>query len=361
MASKTLIRLSVAGVATIGLIAAGAVWWTHKQRYEDTDNAYVEADTVQVTPQIDGYVAEILVADNQAVQLGQVLFRIDPADANSRLAQAKANVAAAGAGVRGVDDKASLEVAMIAQRQASLTSAEAAAEHARMDLTRNAALAEKGWVSSQKLDEVKVASAEAEAAVAQAKAALEAEKRAAQSLGSSKEQMIAQAQAAQAAADKARTDTDRLVIRSPAAGVIGARSVRVGQYVRPGAAVMAVVPLGETYVVANFKETQVARLRVGQPVTIRADAFGDKTLTGHVESFSPATGSEFALIPVENAVGNFTKITQRLPVRIAVDRGALPGGALRPGLSVKVQVDVTRQTGASFAEALPPEMVAARP
>ena len=151
------------------------------------------------------------------------------------------------------------------------------------------------------------------------------------------------------------------MIRAPVGGVIGARSVRPGQYVRPGGALMAVVPLGQTYVVANFKETQVARLRIGQPVEIHADAFGKAAIKGHVESFAPATGSQFALIPVENAVGNFTKIAQRLPVRIAIDRDAAVAGGLRPGLSVKVKVDVTSDTGPSFAEALPARQLAASP
>ena len=121
---------------------------------------------------------------------------------------------------------------------------------------------------------------------------------------------------------------------------------------------MVIVPLGEAYIIANFKETQVARLRIGQPVEIRADAFGGKVIKGHVDSFAPATGSEFAMIPVENAVGNFTKISQRLPVKIALDQDSPLGAALRPGLSVKVKVDVTADTGASFAEALPQKRLA---
>ncbi|HRD47334.1 MAG TPA: efflux RND transporter periplasmic adaptor subunit, partial [Caulobacter sp.] len=141
------------------------------------------------------------------------------------------------------------------------------------------------------------------------------------------------------------------VIRAPAAGVVGARAVRPGQLVQPGVSLMSIVPLGRTYVVANFKETQLARLRLGQTVEIKADAFGDQTIAGRVESFAPATGAEFALIPVENAVGNFTKIAQRVPVRVAVDRKAPLAGALRPGLSVEVRVDVRDRTGPSFAEA----------
>jgi membrane fusion protein (multidrug efflux system) len=149
--------------------------------------------------------------------------------------------------------------------------------------------------------------------------------------------------------DKARIALDRTVIRAPVAGVVGARGVRVGQYVRPGGQILSIVPLGDTYVVANFKETQMDRLRLGQTVEIKADAFKGERLTGHIDSFAPATGSEFALIPVENATGNFTKITQRVPVRIRVDRSN--GAALRPGLSVEVRVDLKSQGGLTFAEA----------
>jgi membrane fusion protein (multidrug efflux system) len=361
MERKKLIRLAVAGIVIAGVGTGGILWWTHKQRFEDTDNAYVQADTIQVTPQVDGYVSAILVADNQAVQAGEILARIDPADVNARREQADANVLAAGAAVRSVDDKASLEVAMIAQREAAVTAAEATAERIRLDFQRNQTLAKDGWVSAQRLEEARAAQTESAAAVTQAKAALEAEKRSAAALGSNRAQMQAQVAAAQASAGKARLDTDRTVIRAPVSGVVGARSIRVGQYVRPGGAMMAVVPLDQTYILANFKETQVARLRIGQPVQIKADAFGKKTIRGKVESFSPATGSEFALIPVENAVGNFTKIAQRLPVRIAIDRASLPGGALRPGLSVKVEVDVRENTGPSFAEALPKQRIAVEP
>jgi len=175
------------------------------------------------------------------------------------------------------------------------------------------------------------------AGVVSAQAALEAERRAAQSLGSAKAQAVAQAAAAHAAVEQAKLDLERTVIRAPVGGVVGARSVRPGQLVQPGVALMSVVPLGQAYIVANFKETQVARLRVGQPVEIKADAFGKQKIVGKVDSFAPATGQEFALIPVENAVGNFTKITQRLPVKIDFVRMPKP---LTPGMMVEVEIDL---------------------
>jgi membrane fusion protein (multidrug efflux system) len=351
MPKGRLVPLIVGGVVLIALVVGGGLWWSDQQKFERTDNAQVEADTAQVSPLIAGHVAQVLVADNQHVAPGQVLVQLDPADSQARLAQAEANLAALEASVRSVDDKALLEHSMIAQRGAGVASAEATSRTAQLDLARYGKLAEQGWVSDQGLQSARATAEQNAANVAQAQATLQAEQRTAQSLGSMRAQSVAQVQAARAAVDQARTDLDRTDIRAPIEGVVGARAVRPGQYVQPGTVLMAVVPLGKTYVVANFKETQVARMRLGQPVEIRADAFGGRAIVGHVDSFAPATGAEFALIPVENAVGNFTKIVQRVPVKIALDPGAPLAAALRPGLSVVVKVDVTGRTGRSFSEA----------
>ena len=350
---KKLVPLAVGGVVTVGLVVGGGAWWMNKQKFEATDNAFIQADKVTVAPQVDGYVAEVLVADNQHVQAGQVLVRLDTAPLKAALAKAEANAAALDAAVRAVDDKARLEQAMIAQKAAGVASAHAESQLAQAELARYGALAGQGWVSPQRAQSARAAASQAAASVDQAKATLEAERRSAESLGSARDQTVAQANAARAAVEQARIDLDRAEIKAPVTGVVGARAVRPGQYVRPGSALMSVVPLGEAYVIANFKETQVSRLRVGQPVTIHADAFGKQEIKGHVDSFAPATGSEFALIPVENAVGNFTKIAQRLPVKIKVDPASPLAGALRPGLSVEVKVDVRTNTGPSFAEVQP--------
>jgi membrane fusion protein (multidrug efflux system) len=348
---KKIVPITAACVAGLAILVGGLFWWTDKQTFEKTDNAFVQADTVQVSPQVSGYVVEVLVSDNQQVEVGQVLARIDPTTFQARLDQALANAAALEAAITAVDDKAALEQAMIAQRAAGLASARAEDSRMDADLKRYGDLAAKGWVSDQKLSSVRAGAAQSSASVAQAQAALDAERRAAESLGSARAQTVAQAAAARAAVEQARLDLERTVIRAPAAGVVGARSVRPGQLVQPGLSLMSVVPLGRTFIVANFKETQLARLRIGQPVEIKADAFGGQTIRGRIESFAPATGAEFALIPVENAVGNFTKIAQRVPVRISIDRRETLAGALRPGLSVEVRVDVRGRTGASFAEA----------
>ena len=343
-----IVPIAAGGVAAVAVAVGGAFWWMDKQKFESTDNAFVAADKVTVASLVEGAVAEVLVEDNQPVHFGQVVVRLSPIAIKARLDQAEANTRALQAAVLAVDDKARLEQAMIAQKSAAVDAADAQARWAASEMTRYGALAKSGWVSAQRVATARTVQDQAVARAAEARAMLDAERRTAQSLGSARAQSLAQAEAARANADETRIALVRTEVRAPADGVVGARSVRVGQYVRPGSALMSIVPLADAYVIANFKETQVSRLRIGQAVEIHADAYGKQVIKGHVDSFAPATGAEFALIPVENAVGNFTKITQRVPVRISVDGNQKL--ALRPGLSLKVKVDVTRDTGLSFAE-----------
>lgn len=346
---RSLVPKLVAGVVLIGIGVGAFLWWQDRQHYEKTDNAFVEADTVQVSSQVSGYVTDVLVADNQQVNAGDLLIKIDQAPFLSRLRQAEASESASTAGVQEVDDKTHLQSSMIQEREAALESAMALEKQARVELDRYQRLAGQGWVTPQRIQSLSTAVAQAHSAVEQARAALVAEQVTRANLSSTRDRSIGQVAVAESAVQQAKLDLDRTLIRAPAAGVIGARGVRVGQLVQPGLALMAVVPVARTYVVANFKETQLGRLRIGQPVLIHADAFPDKEIHGRIESFAPATGSEFALIPVENAVGNFTKIAQRLPVRIALD-SSQEGQALRPGLSVEVKVDVTVRSGPTLAE-----------
>ncbi len=347
---KQRLPLIVAVIVGLAVIVGGTVWWLGNQRWETTDNAFVQADTTLVSPQVSGYVVEVLVADNQRVEPGQILVRLDDADARAKLAEAEANLQALIAAVGNVDARAAQEQAMIASRAAGVTQAQAQAGLARAQVDRYGRLAEQGWVSQQRIQTEQAGAVTAQAAVAQAEAALVAEQRTAAVLGSTRQQSVAAVQQARAAVDQARTALDRTIIRAPVAGVVGARSVRAGQYVNPGAQMLSIVPLGDTFVVANFKETQLDRLRLGQTVEIMADAFPGQPIRGRIDSFAPATGSEFALIPVENATGNFTKVTQRVPVRIVVDRAGHGATALRPGLSVEVRVDLRSAGGPSFAQ-----------
>ena len=356
-ASRKRLPLIVGALVAVALVIGGVVWWQGKQRWEATDNAFVAADTTEVSPQIEGYVVEVLVQDNQRVQPGQVLVRLDDADARARLAQAEANLAALIAAVDNVDARAAQEQAVIASRAAGLAQAQAQADLAAQQVDRYGRLAEQGWVSQQRIQSERAGARTAVASVAEAEAAYVAEQRVSGVLASSRSQSLAAVDQARAQVEQARIALDRTVLRAPVGGVVGARGVRVGQYVRPGGPLLSIVPLGDAYVVANFKETQVDRLRLGQAVEISADAFPGQSLTGRIDSFAPATGSEFALIPVENATGNFTKIAQRVPVRIRLDRAG--AAALRPGLSVEVKVDLKSQGGLSFAEAAAGPVVAA--
>jgi multidrug efflux pump subunit AcrA (membrane-fusion protein) len=223
---------TVAAVAGLAILIGGGVWWIEKQAWEKTDNAFIQADTVQVSPQVSGYVVEVLVADNAPVEAGQVLARIDPTSFQARLDQAVANADALDAAVAAVDDKAALEQAVIAERAAGVSIAQAEAGRMEADLKRYRELAGQGWVSDQKLQTVRAGAAQSQAGVTQAQAALEAERRSAASLGSARAQTVAQAQAARAAVVQARIDLERTIIRAPAAGVVGARAVDEGAQAR---------------------------------------------------------------------------------------------------------------------------------
>ncbi len=334
--TKGMISIAVGILGAAGFIAYGL----HHLRYVVTDNAILDAPTVPVSARTDGYVMRVLVDDNQQVSDGQALVQLDDATARARLAEAMLNASAKGAAVRNIDDRISLSAATIRLRVAAIDGASSGARLSAAELARARALAAGGWISEQGIQRASSEDLQASAAVRQADATLEAERRSGRSLLSARAMAAAEAAAAEAVAEQARIELAHLTIRSSIPGVVAARSVRVGQYVRQGAPLLFLVPVRDVYVVANFKETQLARLRVGQPAEIRVDASPSLRLTGHIESFAPATGAKFALIPVENAVGNFTKITQRVPVKILLDSPHSLNSTLRPGLSVKVKVDV---------------------
>ena len=324
--------------------------WRHQ---ESTDNAYVRADITPVAPKVEGYVARLLVEDNQRVRAGDVLLVLDSGDFGARLDQAEAELAAAQAAVKVLHAARTTAAAQTNaqsdsthQAQAQLAAAEAAAMRAQADETRFGDLARKGWVSQARLDQVRAEARAARAQVIAARAVISGSRAQSDALQSGTNGASAgiaggQAQvlAARAAVRAARLDMDRTIIRAPVSGIVANRAVRAGQFVRAGQQLLAVVPIETSYVVANFKETQLKRMRVGQPVTLHLDAYGDRAFHGRVESLSPASGAQFALIPTDTATGNFTRIVQRVPVRIRIQRR--PGDPpLRPGLSVEATVDV---------------------
>ena len=333
-------RLAMIALPVAALLAAsGGAWWAQARHFETTDNAYVAADTAIISPRIEGYVGEILVRDNQAVSAGDVLLIIEDRDYRARVAQAEARVAAAEAALANIGSRLALEESLIAKANADVLTATAERTRAAGDLKRYQELVKRDFASEQRFASARADASKAEAAAERARAGLEAERRQVGVLQTEQAQQQAALSEAKAALELAQADLDKTVLRAPVDGVIGNNGARVGQLVRPGTQRMAVVPVNDVYVTAIFKETQLAGIRPGQRVTVTVDAFRGLSIDGTVDSLAPASGAEFSLLPPENATGNFTKIVQRVPVRIALPAGARLTGGLRPGLSVEVSVD----------------------
>ena len=298
--------------------AAGWYWWTEWRFVESTDDAYVQADTSIISPKIDGYVRQVRVRDNQSVAAGDVMFVIEDRDFAAKTAQAEAAVATAEATVATYANRLDFQQAIIGQAEASVTSADIDLERARLDQRRYAALTSSDFASRQRFETADADARKAQAALDKARAALTAERNQLAVLRSQKAEEEARLAQARASLALARNDLDNTVIRAPFAGVVGNRAARVGQYVKPGTQLAALVPLPQVYITANFKETQLTHMRPGQPAEIVVDAYPEERVTGTIESFSPASGAQFSLLPPDNATGNFTKIVQRVPVRIAL-------------------------------------------
>jgi membrane fusion protein (multidrug efflux system) len=341
-------------LAGVGLLAIGTMgdfgrhYWTVGRFQESTDDAYVEADTTVIAPKISGYLRDVLVADNQPVKAGQPLARIDDRDYRVAVEQAEAEVAAARAEVDNVEASLDEQQAEIAQANATVAVDKASLAFTQQDDDRYVSLARTGAGSVQSEQQAVSRRQIAQATLQRDTAAeLAAERR----TGMLRAQ-LAKAQALlahdQALRDQAALNLGYTTIVSPVDGVVGNRGMRPGQYVQAGTQLMAVVPTDAVYVVANFKETQLTDVRPGQPVTIGVDMFPDTEVKGHVDSIAPASGQEFALLPPDNATGNFTKIVQRIPVKIVLDMGDPLAGLLRPGMSVTPAID-TKDPGETKA------------
>lgn len=327
-------------------------WWRNGRFQIETDDAYLRADIVTVAPRISGYLAEVRVQDNQALKAGDLLASIEDPDYQAHVDQAQAAVDEALAETRAqlarianLAARQRQQQSLIAEVEGRARAAEAESRQANQEDRRQRHLAAQDVSSAQQLERAQADTRKADAALASARAALAA--RRAQVAIIDTEQQFAQARhdKAQAAVAQARArlalakiDLQHTQIRSPIDGTAGQRSLRIGQYVEAGAPLLAVVPEA-AYVVANYKETQVDAMRPGQPAHIEVDALGGLELQGRVDSFAPASGAQFALLPPDNATGNFTKIVQRMPVRIRLEPGQPRAAELRPGMSVIVSVD----------------------
>ena len=334
-------RAAVALALALGVVAAGDFghYYLSTGRYlESTDDAYVKADSTIIAPKVSGYIAEVLVSDNEPVRAGQLLARIDDRDFRTALNQAKADVAASEAAVRNLDAQIELQRPLIQQQSADVDAAEANLKFAQEERSRYDDLMKSGSGTVQRAQQTDAALRAQTAQLQQSKSGLIAANKKIEVLSTQRAQAVAQLDHARAVEEQAALNLSYTQIAAPVEGTVGARTLRVGQYVQAGTQLMAVVPLDAVYVVANFKETQLTNVRDGQPVEIEVDSFHSTKLKGHVDSLSPASGLEFALLPPDNATGNFTKIVQRVPVKIVLDDKAL-AGRLRPGMSVGATVD----------------------
>lgn len=352
---KAIKRAVIAAALLAGVAFAGDFgyrYWTVGRFIESTDDAYVKADYTTVAPKVAGYIKQVLVNDNDTVKAGQVLARIDDRDFQAALSQARADVKAAEAAVTNLDAQISLQQSIIAQARATLDASQASLTFAQSDADRASRLITNGAGTQSRAEQSQSLKDQAAAAVERDQAAVVAAENKVPVLQTQREQALAQRDRAVAAARQAELNLSYTDIVAAVDGTVGARSIRVGQYVTSGTQLMAVVPLHAVYVVANFKETQLTFVRPGQTVEIKVDSFPDVAIKGHVDSVSPASGLEFSLLPPDNATGNFTKIVQRIPVKIVIDDERL-AGLLRSGMSVIPDIDTkAAQTSAAAEEGL---------
>jgi membrane fusion protein (multidrug efflux system) len=333
------ILLAIGAVVLVAAVIYGVRWWTYGRFIESTDDAYLQADSVTIAPKVSGYVAEVYVTDNQTVAAGEPLVRLDRRQYQAILEQANATIAARKADIERGAAELLQQQANIAQARAQLQGARANETHAIEEVKRYEPLVATGAETNEKLADLRNSRSQAEASVAADIAALQAAERQPATTQAQIDQARAQLDAAEASSRQAQLDAQDTVIKSTLAGRVGDRTVRVGQFAQPGTRLMTIVPVQDLYLEANFKETQIGLMRAGQAATIHVDALPGTDLHGTVVSFSPGTGSQFALLPPQNATGNFTKIVQRVPVRIHIDAGEEARKVLVPGLSVTVRVD----------------------
>ncbi len=329
--------------ALLGGLAAGGYygnyWWTEGRFFVSTDDAYVKADVSVISAKVSGNITAVPIKDNMTVQAGDTLAQIDVRDYRNAVEAARNKIVTQDATIQRLKQQAVAQQALIEQAKAQIDSSRASLVRAAADFERAQTLARQEFGSQQRLDQARADRDQAQAAVKGAEAS---EHSAEANLGvfnaQVKEAGGVRAEL-QTSLDKALLDLGYTTIKAPFAGVIGNKAVQVGQYVQPGTRLLALVPLDTAYIEANYKETQLDRIRPGQPADVAVDAANSRVFHGVVESIAPASGSQYSLLPPENATGNFTKIVQRVPVRIRVDGEAIREGILRPGLSVVTYVN----------------------
>jgi membrane fusion protein (multidrug efflux system) len=353
MSSDRRFPLRMIRIAAVVVVVGVAIWacWTTlgSSHTETTNDAYVEADFTLVAPRIAGQVLNVLVDDNQSVKAGQLLVRIDDRDFRAAWMSALADVGEAKASVANLDAEIARQPSLVEQARATLRSDDATIEFARANAARYQNLSEAGAGTTQEQQHASSALAEQRAQQAHDRAALSTTEQNLEVLRTQRDKAASARAHAEAALEQARLNLSYTEILAPVDGKVGRRSVRVGAFVTAGAPVLAIVPLSEAYVVANFQENQITHMRRGDNVRIKVDSFPGTVIRGHVDSLAPATGVSFAPIAPDNATGNFTKVVQRVPVKITIDRGQQAASSLSVGLSVETEVSVARHGGAAAA------------
>jgi membrane fusion protein (multidrug efflux system) len=343
----TLVLLLAVGVAG----RFGWHWWTDGRFEEATDNAYLQADKVVVAPKVGGFVAEVLAADNQPVKAGQILARIDDRDFRVAYLQSKADLDKARASLDGVGSALIQQQAKIEEAKADVAHAQAALDFATEEQKRYNDLLGRGAGTVQRSHQAISDFEQKKAALDKAKATYDAAQKQTDGLLSLEGAARASLQRSKINLEQAKLNLDYTTIIAPIDGVVGDRALRKGQFVQPGTNLLTLVPMGKSiYLVANFKETQIGAMVEGQAATFTVDAYGDHVFHGTIESFAPGTGSQFALLPPENATGNFTKIVQRVPVKIVLADGDPLISRLRPGLSAEAVIDTRDRLGKPVSE-----------
>lgn len=342
---RAMILRGVAAAVLLSAAVYGYHYWTVGRFIVSTDDAYVGAYMSMVSPKIAANVVDVPVIDNETVKAGDVLVRLDDGDYKLALEQAQTKLATQKAAITTFDAQIRSAEAAINQARAQLDANRANLTRAEADFERTSTLAQRDFSSKSALDAARAARDSAKAQLQSQEAAITSAEANVSVLTAQKTQAEQLAKELDVAVAKAERDLSFTVIRAPFDGVVGNRNVQVGDYVTPGKRLAAVVPLDKIYVDANLKETQLANVKPGDEASVRVDALDGATLKGTVESVAPASGSQFSLLPPENATGNFTKIVQRVPVRIAIDTGEAKG-KLRPGLSVVVDIDTRANSDA---------------
>jgi multidrug resistance efflux pump len=331
----------MAGLTGLGMVLYAWRLPPFSSSVEMTDNAYVRGYVTLLSPQVSGYIVDVPVKDYQDVKQGDILARVDDRSYVQKLSQAKATLDGQKASLANSDQKENAARANISSSEASIESAQAALKQAQLASDRQDNLTKSGVGTSSTQEEAHATLEKAKAALLQAKAALEVSNQDLQTIIVNRGSLEAAVASAEASVQLAEIDLGNTVIRAPRDGKVGEVGARLGQYVTAGTQLMAVVPT-DVWVIANFKETQLAGMQVGQPVSISVDAMQRREIRGHVERFSPAAGSEFSVIKPDNATGNFVKIAQRIGVRVAIDPGQDMTSELSPGMSVVVRVDKSK-------------------